>query len=421
MKALVCVLALLTAPPAFGGLQYLTTLGKDEKLYQPSGVAATDDFVYILDTGPVKRVLRYKIHRRKNQVLPIFFEFDGSFGHIGQNVLTYPLGIAVGEDRVYVTDYSDRVFMFTLGGGSAGTFGKSGFEKGQLSYPRHVALDSDGRVYVVDSRNNRVQKFTREGTFLKQWGTVGTGNGQFLQSGASGIAIDSQNNVYIADELAHRIQKFTNTGQFLKTWGTVGSQAGELENPDGLACDPQDVLYVSEPGLNTHRVQLFDTEGTSLRVLPGKGPATESFMSPHAVATNLTGEVFIADAGTSEVVVFQDVKPDLFISSNQELPPVIKAHRFGFTVRYNQTFESCRATGGGRVIFPDGESFDFRVPEFRIPPSKPVLAISSRLAAAEVKRLQEVATKDQRITVVIRIAADCTDRRTVRAREHFGY
>ena len=143
-------------------------------------------------------------------------------------------------------------------------------------------------------------------------------------------------------------------------------------------------------------------------------------MSPHAVATNLAGELFIADAGKSEVVVFQDVKPSLRIGQNQNLRSVIKSHHFGFNVWYNQSFESCKATGSGRVVLPDGKSFDFRVPEFRIPRGSHGLAISSRLAAAELKRLQAV-TEVQVVTVVIHIGADCTDRHTVRARDKFGY
>ena len=123
-------------------------------------------------------------------------------------------------------------------------------------------------------------------------------------------------------------------------------------------------------------------------------------MSPHAVATNLAGELFIADAGKSEVVVFQDVKPSLRIGQNQNLRSVIKSHHFGFNVWYNQSFESCKATGSGRVVLPDGKSFDFRVPEFRIPRGSHGLAISSRLAAAELKRLQAV-TEVQVVTVVI--------------------
>jgi DNA-binding beta-propeller fold protein YncE len=61
-------------------------------------------------------------------------------------------------------------------------------------------------VYVADSDNNRIQKFSSDGTFITAWGSEGTGNGQF--SSPYGIAIDSAGNVYVSEEGNDRIQVF---------------------------------------------------------------------------------------------------------------------------------------------------------------------------------------------------------------------
>lgn len=75
--------------------------------------------------------------------------------------------------------------------------------------PHGVTIDSDGNVYVVDYANHQIRKFNRYGGALTQWGSRGTGNGQFQAS--EGIAVDKQGNVYVADTGNHRIQKFTTT------------------------------------------------------------------------------------------------------------------------------------------------------------------------------------------------------------------
>jgi tripartite motif-containing protein 71 len=75
-----------------------------------------------------------------------------------------------------------------------------------LRDPDDVAVDSSGNLYVVDSSNYRIQKFTADGTFITKWGSRGSGNGEF--SGPNGIALDSSDYVYVADPCNRRIQVF---------------------------------------------------------------------------------------------------------------------------------------------------------------------------------------------------------------------
>jgi len=69
-----------------------------------------------------------------------------------------------------------------------------------------VAVASDGSIYVSDTNNHRIQKFTSEGVFVNKWGTDGTGYRQFLYP--AGVAVASDGSVYVADSVNHRIQKF---------------------------------------------------------------------------------------------------------------------------------------------------------------------------------------------------------------------
>jgi hypothetical protein len=118
-----------------------------------------------------------------------------------------------------------------------------------------VAVDSSDNVYVVDSNNNRVQKFTSTGTFITQWGTMGVGNGQF--NAPQGIGVDSSGTVYVADAGNNRIQKFTSTGTFIESCGVAGSADGEFLSPQDVATDLAGSMYVADAG--NDRIQKFGT------------------------------------------------------------------------------------------------------------------------------------------------------------------
>jgi DNA-binding beta-propeller fold protein YncE len=85
-------------------------------------------------------------------------------------------------------------------------WGSYGSGDGQFNEPYGIAVDSPGYVYVVDNKNNRVQKFTPSGGFVTKWGSPGSGDGQFQWPW--GVAVDSSGYVYVADTGNHRIQKF---------------------------------------------------------------------------------------------------------------------------------------------------------------------------------------------------------------------
>ncbi len=92
-------------------------------------------------------------------------------------------------------------------------WGASGSGNGQLNIPASIALDSFGNVYVADSSNNRIEKFTRSGIYITQWGSSGTGNGQFADP--SGVTVDSAGNVYVTDEgINDNVLKFTSSGTY---------------------------------------------------------------------------------------------------------------------------------------------------------------------------------------------------------------
>ena len=87
-----------------------------------------------------------------------------------------------------------------------------------------VAVDANGNVYVADEENNRIQKFTSDGTFITKWGHKGYDDGEF--DIPTGVAVDPVGNIYVADSDSYRIQKFTPDGNFITKWGSWGKDEG---------------------------------------------------------------------------------------------------------------------------------------------------------------------------------------------------
>ena len=139
-------------------------------------------------------------------------------------------------------------------------WGSPGSGDGQFIGPSGVATDAAGNVYVADAGNERIQKFTGTGTYLTQWGSPGAGNGQF--NGPFGVATDAAGNVYVVDRFNHRIQKFTGTGTYLIQWGSFGSGDGEFNAPNGVATEASGNIYVVDSG--NYRIQKFGPTPTPI-------------------------------------------------------------------------------------------------------------------------------------------------------------
>jgi predicted DNA-binding antitoxin AbrB/MazE fold protein len=132
-------------------------------------------------------------------------------------------------------------------------WGSYGSPEEQFNWPRGVAVDTSGNVYVADTDNHRIQKFTSDGTFLTKWGARGFVDGQF--DSPYGVAVDASGNVYVADTFNHRIQKFTSDGKFLTTWGSCCSGDGQFWLPRAVAVDTSGNVYVADSG--NSRIQKF--------------------------------------------------------------------------------------------------------------------------------------------------------------------
>lgn len=177
------------------------------------------------------------------------------------------------------------------------SWGQPGSADGQFNNARFVAVGPDGSVYVTDSGNSRVQKFTADGAFLLAWGTPGSGAGQF--NGPAGIAVGPDGTVYVVDTLNNRVQRFDANGNFLSQWGTPGSGDGQFSNPIGVAVGPTGSVYVGDA--SNARVEIFLGDGTFLSSFTsGAG----GFGQVQGVAAGPDGSVYVVDRANQRVERF---------------------------------------------------------------------------------------------------------------------
>lgn len=192
----------------------------------------------------------------------IKFQADGTFvkavgmGNSLKKEFFYPTGIAVHpiNKKVYVTDtLNHRIRVLNSDLTDDQMFGKYGDQKGaEFVYPTSVACDSTGRVYVVDSGNNRVKIFTAEGTPTPVDSFGHSEHRDKQLNRPVGIAIDEWDRLYISDRGNHRICVFTCEGVFMSSFY---STADDSFDPSALAVDGRGVLYVCS--YKQGNVQLF--------------------------------------------------------------------------------------------------------------------------------------------------------------------
>ena len=247
--------------------------------------------------------------------LDVVFQFDKD-GNIlsrwGAGMFVWPHGIDVDDEgNVWVADArgednrGHQVIKFSPDGNvlmRLGTAGIAGRTQNTFDQPNDVLVTPNGDIFVGDGHpadgNNRIVKFSSDGTYVMEWGETGSEPGQFRTPHA--LAMDSQGLLYVGDRSNRRIQVFEQDGTFVRDFYNFGRASG-------LAIDKEDNLYVADSESNYRRnggykrgirvANISDLRGFAFIPDPEPDQDNAGTSAAEGVAVDNEGNVYGAEVG----------------------------------------------------------------------------------------------------------------------------
>ena len=187
-------------------------------------------------------------------------------------------------------------------------WGTVGNGDGQFALPDGLGVDNGGTVWVADRDNNRLERFTYDGRFeafprfRHQHRSAAPGRFNVPYD----IAPDALGNLYVADTHNDRIQEFSPTGKLIRKWGRRGSASGQFWDPRGVAIDPFGNVWVADH--ENKRVQKFTYDGRFLGKFGAHGGdgtlggGVGEFNSPRGLSSDAQGNIYVADDANHRIV-----------------------------------------------------------------------------------------------------------------------
>jgi len=200
------------------------------KLPKPINISIdADGSKYVTDTG-------------RNQVI-VFDKDDRYVRAYGASGDFKPGDTALISDRLYVTDLKNQQIQVLdkTTGKLLFKIGKAGSKEGEFVFPTNLAIGPDRHLYVTDTGNFRIEKFTLDGQFVRSFGTVGSGFGQFARP--KGVALDRDGRLYVVDAAFQNIQVLSPEGKLLMFFGSAGDDPESMNLPTQVAIDYDSVQY----------------------------------------------------------------------------------------------------------------------------------------------------------------------------------
>jgi RHS repeat-associated protein len=227
-------------------------------------------------------------------------EFIKAFGSAGtgNGQFTRPKSIAFdAKGNFWVADSGNsRLEQFNEKGEFLKAVGSAGSGNGQFSGPESIAIDAKGNIWVADTYNYRVQELNEKGEFIKVVNPSGMGAIE-----PTGLDVGPGGNVWVADWAHNHIVELSEAGGFVRQFGSGGTGNGQFAQPDTVTVDSQGTVWVGDEG--NGRVQGFNQNGEYVTQFGSKGSGAGqfSFGYPLGMAADAKGNLWITDTNNNRV------------------------------------------------------------------------------------------------------------------------
>jgi DNA-binding beta-propeller fold protein YncE len=229
------------------------------------------------------------------------------------DMLLMPSDVAIGSDgRVYVVDSRNhQIAVFDANGARVTSLGMMGGEDGQLLNPLGIGTGPNGDVWVADRGNERIVMFDASGR--PRQALELEANGQNIVP--VDIAIGPKGReLFITSNNTHQVVVFSTKGEFLRAWGGEGEDDGQFIFPATIEIDSAGNIYVVD--VINARVQKFDSAGNHLLTVGELGGKAGSFYRPKGVAVDVAGNIYVSDSFLGVVQVFQPTGELAYVLGN---------------------------------------------------------------------------------------------------------
>ena len=212
----------------------------------------------------------------------------GSYGS-GELQFQSPYGIAISGEVVYVAESGgNRIHKLTTGGEFLGTFGQNGSDDGQFNGPHGINISPEGKMYVAENYNSRIQVFHSDWTLSHIIDGKVSGDGSF--NSPYGIAFDISGDVHVTGCSSNSVTVFTPSGQFVRKYDQT-----HLNCPIGIAIDSAGYSLVAN--YFSSSLSIYDPSGRFIHSIVG-------FILPIGVSVSPDGSVWVSNHSNSRLVKY---------------------------------------------------------------------------------------------------------------------